>query len=101
MNEKIRAHVAACNAANGDGTSDEDIIETIRYSKKVWQGDESSRRWWTDCFSVVEVGGMLIGFGDAITTGDDSPRDKGWEFEPDTICEVIAKEVTTTVYEAI
>lgn len=47
---------------------------------------------------VVEVDGMLIGFDGATTTGDDSPSDKGWEFNPSSICEVQAKEVTTTVY---
>lgn len=98
MNENIYKHVAAYNAANGYGTSEEDVIDTIREGKVVWQGDESPRRWWTDCFVVVDIGGMLIGFAGAITTGDDSPSDKGWEFDPETIGEVVKKEVTTTVY---
>jgi hypothetical protein len=101
MNAKIREHVAAYNAANGFETTDEEIIATIREADRVWRGDESERRWWTDCLTVVEVDGMLIGFGDAITTGDDSPRDVGWEFDPSTICEVVAKEVVTTVYEPV
>lgn len=98
MNETIKSHVSAYNARNGWPTSDEDILETIFEGKHVWTGDESDRRWWTDCFTVVEVDGMLIGFDDATTTGDDSARDKGWEFDPDSICEVEAKEITTTIY---
>jgi hypothetical protein len=60
-----------------------------------------NRRWWTDCFVVVEVDGMLIGFDGATTTGDDSPSDKGWKFDPSSICEVQAREVTTTVYDRV
>lgn len=101
MNSKIREHVLAYNRKKEYGESDKDIIESIRYGKHVWTGDESERRWWTDCFTVVEVDGMLIGFADAKTTGDDSPRDVGWEFDPETICEVVAKEVVTTVYEPV
>ena len=55
MNAKIRDHVAAYNARNGYETDDESIIDTIREAKQVWRGDESSRRWWTDCFTVVEI----------------------------------------------
>ena len=101
MNAKISEHVAAHNTANKLATDEASLVETIREATRVWRGDESSRRWWTDCFTVVEVNGMLIGFADAITTGDDSPSDKGWEFDPSTICEVVAKQVTTTVYEPV
>ena len=101
MNEKIRSHVAKYNTEKGWEATDESIVETIIEGKHVWSGHESSRRWWTDCFTVVEIDGMLIGFDDAKTTGDDSPRDKGWEFDPSSICEVRTKEVTTTVYERL
>lgn len=76
MNEKIRAYVAKYNASKARGTDDESIIDTIMEANYIWSGDESDRRWWTDCFTVVEVDGMLIGFADAKTTGDYSPSDK-------------------------
>ena len=98
MNVNIKQHVAEFLARQGDDATDESIIETIRAAKAVWSGDEDERRWWTDCLTVVEVDGMLIGFGDAITTGDDSPEDKGWEFDPNTICEVAAETKTITIY---
>lgn len=100
MNEIIKAHVIKHNLEKGWDTSEESIIETIRDGgKHVWSGNDKPRRWWTDCFTVVDVGGMLIGFDDAKTTGDDSPTDKGWDFNPESICEVTAKEVVKTVYE--
>lgn len=101
MNEKIREHVKKYLKAKGRSTADESIIETITEGKIVWTGNESSRRHWTDCFRVVEVDGMLIGFNDAIVTGDDSPFDKGWEFDLSSICEVQSKEVITTIYERV
>lgn len=99
MNPEIAEHVAAYNIANGYSTDKESLIETIRNGDKVWRGKESPGRRWVSCFTVVNVGGMLIGFRDAFTDSGDPPRDKGWEFEPSTICEVVAKQVTTTVYE--
>ena len=98
MNEKIRQHVAKFAESKGWPTDEESLIEVIFEANMVWRGNESSRRWWTDCFMVVDVDGMLIGFDGAITTGDDSPRDKGWEFDPSTICEVEPREVVTKTY---
>ena len=100
MNEKIREHVKKYNELQGYGTTDEDIIEQIR-DCVIWSGNESYRRHWMDCLSVAKVNGMLIGFNDAKTTGDDSPYDKGWEFDPNSICEIEAVEVITTIYKRI
>lgn len=99
MNEKIKEHVRKYCEKKGWPTTDESIIETIITRKRVWSGNADVMRWWINWFSVVEIDGMLIGFNDALTTGDDSPSDKGWEFDPSSICEVVAKEVTTTIYE--
>jgi hypothetical protein len=101
LNQKIRDHVAASNISDGIPDTDHEIIETIREGDHVWTGDRSDRRWWTDCFTVVNVDGMLIGFADAETTGDDSPRDRGWEFDQSTICEVEAFERTVTEYRPV
>lgn len=99
MNEKIREHVRAYNIREFEDASDEGIIETIRDAPSKWSTVTCERRWWEDLFVVVEIDGMLIGFDDANTTGDNSPSDVGWEFDPSSICEVVAKTVTTTVYE--
>ena len=98
MNEKIRDHVRAYNIREFDDASDEGIIETITDSKTVFKKTTGDRRWWTETFNVVEVDGLMIGFDWAETTGDENAKDKGWEFDPSSICEVVAKEVTKTVY---
>lgn len=98
MNDSIKQHVLSLL---GGAATEEEIIDKIRWSKTVWTGYESDRRWWTDCFTVVDVGGMLIGFDDAKTTGDNSPRDCGWEFDPSSICEVKVREVVKTVYDRV
>lgn len=106
MNDKIRQHVAAYCASKGCQTSDNSIFGTIRNFDPIWEGERDSYRWWDELFVVVEINGMKIGFVDARTTGDDSPYDKGWEFDPSTICEVeertetIIKTTYTPVKEA-
>lgn len=88
MNDKIRQHVAAYCASKGYPTDDETIARIIQDRDTIWESRRDSRRWWDDVFCVVSINGLEIGFMGARTTGDDSPRDRGWEFDPRTICEV-------------
>ena len=98
MNQKIRDHVAKYNNSNGWGSSNDDIVFSIREGgKAIWEGHHKRRRWWVDFFRVIDIDGMKIGFWDAETTGDDSASDKGWEFDPKTICEVVEKTEIVTV----
>lgn len=101
MNEKIRKQLQEYNLAKGWTTDDDSLIETLIESSPVWEGDEDERRWWTTVTRVVEINGMFIAFGWAKTTGDDSPRDKGWEFDPSCIWEVKPVTKTVTVYESV
>lgn len=103
MDEEIRAHLVAHCAANGygAGATDKDLAEFLFETDVVWEKETSRHRWWTSYFTVVEIDGMLIGFESAKTTGDQSPSDTGWEFDPKTVCRVEAKQVTTVVYEKI
>jgi hypothetical protein len=91
MNKNIYEHLKKYCSKNGfefDGSA-RDILETLQDSgERVYCEDAGSRRWWKDTFEVVDLDGMLIGFSGATTTGDDSPTDKGWEFDPETCCEV-------------
>ena len=98
MNSKIREHVSRYNASKGWPTTDEAIIETITESE-IYRDHGDSHRWWTEYFRVANVDGMLIGYKYAETTGDESARDKGWEFNPNSICEVDAIEKTIIVYQ--
>lgn len=98
MNEKIKKHLITYNQSKGYGIDDATLIETLKEcGETVWTGDEDERRWWTNFTRVVEFDGMLIGFKDAKTTGDDSPYDKGYEFDPDTIKEYTYTEETVVV----
>lgn len=56
-----------------------------------------SSRWWDDIYRVIQIGGKLIGYASAATTGDDSAYDKGWEFDKSSIEEVEEYEETITV----
>lgn len=38
--------------------------------------------------NFVEIDGMIIGFGNAKSTGDMSARESGWEFDTSTIFEM-------------
>lgn len=57
---------------------------------KCLEEQSSSRRWWTDVTRVVEVNGVLYQYDGAETTGDETPSEKGWEFDPSSICFVKA-----------
>jgi len=100
LEENIRKHVTDYNEKHGFGATDDELIETIRESKEIWRGNYSEHRWWQDCFIVVDIDGMKIGFWGAETTGDNSPEDTGWEFNPETICAVVEKTKTVTYYES-
>lgn len=95
MNQKIKDHIIKFltkEYPEDPPTKDEDVIDWIIDLDPIHEEDCGSCRWWMNTFRVVEIDGMLIGFDYASTTGDDSLRDKGWEFDPDSICEVERKE---------
>jgi len=68
------------------------LLESPRESVEV----TGSRRWWDDTIEIVKVGERYFRFLGAQTTGDDNAKDKGWEFDAETIVEVwpIEKQVT-------
>lgn len=98
MKEHIKNHLIAHNQKHGYPVTDEALIETLRDPKAVWKGGEEQHRWWACYTKVVEIDGMLIGFQDARSSGDMSAQERGWEFDPKSVFEAEAKEVTTTVY---
>jgi hypothetical protein len=103
MNEKIKQHLFAYNEKMKWKTDDPKwLYETLREcGKELYRDKGHSHRWWYEYFIVKEIDGMLIGFVNADTTGDESAEDKGWKFDEDSICEVKAVERTITVYEPI
>lgn len=101
MNTVVKEHVRQYNIRERQDDSDAGVIETILEAKIIWRDVVGKRRWWNDVFCVVEVNGMLIGYDGAATTGDNNPRDVGWEFDPSTICAVKPKEITTIIFEKV
>ncbi len=74
--------------------SDQEAIDEIRESDVVYSRLDVERRWWHEYFTVVKIGDKYISFIEASTTGDRSPSEVGFDFDPTTICEVVPKEVT-------
>lgn len=104
MNEKIKKHLKKFNEENGWELGDNWLYETLtEYGEEVYCEDMGDRRWWRELFVVKKIGGMLIGFGSANTTGDESPIIMGWEFDEESICEMVEKKETkiVTIYEKI
>ena len=100
MDKEIKKHLIAYNKKNGWNIEDDSLIETLFESgDELYHDVIDSRRWWDDVFVVKKIDGMLIGYMDAKTTGDRSPREVGWEFDKDTICKVKPVEKTITIYE--
>lgn len=78
--------------------TDQEAIDEIRESDVVYNSLTIERRWWNEYFTVVKIGDKHIGFVDASTTGDSSPSEVGFEFDPSTICEVVPRTITTIKY---
>jgi hypothetical protein len=93
MDEKVREFLKQDAIKNGYDIDDDTLIDLLTDEKPVWEGNEDRHRWWTETTRVVcmksEEGYRYFSFGWAKTTGDDSARDKGWEFDPSTITEVV------------
>ena len=98
MNEKIRKHLIAYNKSINYGIEEEDLIETLQNADFIYEEKISTRRHWTDIFVVCKIRGMFIGFAWANGSGQESPFDVGWEFDPESICEVEPEERTVIVY---
>ena len=88
MNDIIKKHVGEYLRVQDMNDSEDSIIELIRYSDEIYSEIVDTKRWWKVVFRVVEIDGMFIGFDDAETTGDNSPSDVGFEFNPESIVEV-------------
>ena len=97
---ELKQIVADYCVTKGWEPNDLNMQEVLLYNDAVFTEHRDSHRWWNDEFRVVKVGDTLIGCMGATTTGDRSPEEVGWSFEWDSLCEVEAKEVTTTVYIA-
>lgn len=85
----------------GESIADEELYDYL-ISKPLKRVEVTApHRWWNDTFVATEIGGKMIGFCGAETTGDHSPRDVGWEFDAGSICYAEARIKTVTEYAPI
>jgi hypothetical protein len=101
MNESIKAFLINYNKNHGWEIDDATLFESLMDAKKVYLETVNERRWWNDIFVVVEIDGHFIGFDSAETTGDNTPNECGWEFDPESICECKSIQETRTIYVEI
>ena len=69
----------------GYGTTDDDLYEILQEGTIVYSEVYDSRRWWDVTENVTEIEGVLYMWEDASTTGDNTPKECGWEFNVDDI----------------
>ena len=97
MNENIRSHLLKECELRGYDMTEYGIYEMLRDSDNVYEEHVCSHRHWDDYRYTVEIGGMFIGYIDEYATGD-MAGELGYEFDPNSICEMSPVEVTMVVY---
>lgn len=98
MNDKIREALIKLNEEDADWFDPDDpwkVLETLRELPVIDEGEyDRHRHWnrhrhWTCWYPTVAINTSLhVTYEDATSDGDMSARDKGWEFELDSIDEV-------------
>lgn len=100
MNKEIEEFLEKEESKNGFGkwTNDEQLLEMLRSYDELYEERISEHRWWNEVRYVIRVGDKYIGYVYAETTGDMNPSEAGYDFDPDSICEMEAVEKTMTTY---
>lgn len=102
MNKKIYEHLKEhCRKEKCD-FEESDILEILREEDEVYIEKYDPRIMSDEVFEffrVVKVDGMLIGYNDAVanTAGQLTAHECGWDFDPESCCEVERHEETKVV----
>lgn len=96
MEERVKQHLLKCCETDGYDQNDDGIYEMLRDAKTIYGEKIRSRRHWDEYRYTVEIGDRLIGYVDEYATGD-MAGDLGFEFDPNTICEMVSVEKTVVV----
>ena len=99
MNEEVKQFLTEYNKSKNYGTSEADLIETVREAKEVYRDDGDKHRWWVEYTYVVEIGERYLAFADARSTGDQSASEAGYDFDDSTISFVEPYTKTVTMYK--
>ena len=100
MEEHIKQYLLEHCKEEGYEQDDGGIYEMLRDAKNVYKECVDTHRHWDDYRYVVNIGGKFIGYIDEYATGD-MAGDLGFEFDPNTICEMKSVEKTIVVYEKV
>ena len=98
MKAKIKDHIINHNRSLGYGITDLDLIETLQEGPLLSRTETDSHRWWQEYEHVVSIGGVLIGFITAETTGDMTAKEAGFKFDLEGVQEMVETIKTLTVY---
>ena len=100
MNEKIiKVLLEDCKKNGWDKwDNDDQLLEQLRESDEVYKELIDEHRWWNEYRYTIKVGDTYIGFVYAETTGDMNASETGYDFDPDSICEMTPVEKTITTY---
>ena len=100
MNKKIEKLLEAYCEKTGFAkwANNNELFETIRNFPVLRKEITSQHRWWNEYRYVIKIEDTYVGYIYAETTGDMSASEAGYDFEPDSICEMEQIEKTVTMY---
>jgi len=90
MDDRIKQHLTQYCKERGWDTDDDSLIDVIKEEVVIYKEDFDRRRWWNEYRYVTKIDGMFIGYIDAEATGGESVGNLEYEFDPSTICEMVA-----------
>lgn len=80
---------------------DKNCQEVLENYPEVGEGDTCSLRHWDEIQVIFKVGTNYIRASIARTTGDESPKEMGWEFDPNSMAIVYPVKVMVTRYHTM
>ena len=100
MNKRIEVFLEGICKKNGyeKWKDDNELLDLLRDYNALYEERISEHRWWNTFWYVIKMEDKYIGYVYAETTGDMSPREAGWEFDPDSICEMKPQIKTIVTY---
>ena len=100
MNKKIEKFLEDYSKKDGYGKweNDDELLEILRGFDVLHKEFIGDHRWWNEYRYTIKIEDTYVGYIYAETTGDMSASEAGYEFDPDSICEMEQVERTITTY---
>ena len=78
--------------------NDDELLRVLRDFDELHKELISEHRWWNEYRYTIKIEDTYVGYIYAETTGDMNAQEAGYDFEPDSICEMKQIEKTITTY---